>query len=161
MGTQGILYGSYCSLSLYIVSLRVIMSFFFLHPFLAKAPFLNFFPNSLLNLISLSNKLFFCNPPFQNYIFLNSFLFISFNLKLNINILSSGGSRYFEKGRRSMSATMVGRRIKFKVSDGLNRPNKVSNYKFIYISISVFIFSPFLYTMKAYRWNLYKRFDKQ
>ena len=44
MGTQGILCGSYCSLSLYIVSLRVIMSFFFLHPFLAKAPFLNFFP---------------------------------------------------------------------------------------------------------------------
>ena len=33
-----------------------------------------------------------------------------------------GGSRDFEKRWRSMQATMVGRRTKFQVSDGLKRP---------------------------------------
>ena len=37
-------------------------------------------------------------------------------------LLTRGGSRDFEKGGRSMSATMVGQRKTFKDLDGLKRP---------------------------------------
>ena len=43
-------------------------------------------------------------------------------LSLIEGIINRGGSRDFEKGWCSMSATMVGRRRKFWVSDGLKRP---------------------------------------
>ena len=54
-----------------------------------------------------------------------------------------------------MSATRLADEEIFKVSDGLKGQNKVGNFKFwAKYSIFIFKFFPFLYTMKACRWNL-------
>ena len=69
---------------------------------------------------------------------------------------SRSRSRYFEKGWRSMSATMVGQRRKFQVSNGLKKANiTLETISFWQnISISIFNFFSFLYAMKACQRNL-------
>ena len=61
----------------------------FLHPFLVKAPFLNFFhPPAPPHETSCSLPAnYFLQPPLSEPYFYNRFFFFSFNLKLNINIL--------------------------------------------------------------------------
>ena len=67
-----------------------------------------------------------------------------------------------------MSATMVGRRRKFQVSDGLKRPYNVRNYKFLakYFYQNVQLFSIFIYNeslpIKSYQFfKISKRFYKE
>ena len=60
-----------------------------------------------------------------------------------------GGSRDFEKGWRSLSAKMLGFRWSKKAKMTLETIGFWQN-----ISISIFKFSPFLCTMKAFQWNL-------
>ena len=72
-----------------------------------------------------------------------------------------GVSRNFEKGWHSMSATMVGRRKTFSVSEGLKRPKYPNYFYRLFQIFSIFRYNESL-PMKSYHFfKICKRFDKE
>ena len=72
-----------------------------------------------------------------------------------------GVSRNFEKRWHSMSATMVGRRKTFSVSEGLKRPKYPNYFYQLFQIFSIFRYNESL-PMKSYHFfKICKRFDKE
>ena len=72
-----------------------------------------------------------------------------------------GGCRNFEKGWHSMSATMVGRRRTFSVSEGLKRPKYPNHFYQLFQIFSIFRYNESLPVKSYHFFKICKRFDKE